>query len=145
MGTLIITFIRYAYNRQIGKTNTWKVFRSKYTIGPFLERLKGERNSSIIDNETWICNKNRHLRYHKYKNRSVKGVVKTFLDMKIIQISQMSCFIFLFFYEYIFYMHTHWDITTPTYIQCKRHTKNVNFYKYTVSSILENELHYKGC
>jgi hypothetical protein len=62
-------------------------------------KYTGERNSSIIDNETWICNKNRHLRYHKYKNRSEKGVVKKNFDMKIIQISQMSCFIFLFFYN----------------------------------------------
>jgi len=42
-------------------------------------------------------------------------------------------------------IYTHCDITTRTYIQYKGHTKNVNFYKYTVSSILENDVHYKGC
>ena len=55
--------------------------------------------------------------------------------LKIIETNE-SCFIFLFFYSLV--------ISDITYTIYKRHTQNVNLDKYKVTSILENEVHYKG-
>ena len=61
--------------------------------------------------------------------------------MSLVLLSYFSIVRLLVNDEYLYTLrHNHLNIHT-----IQKTYKNVNFYRYTVSSIHENEVHYKGC